>query len=616
MCGIVTIFAYHPAAPEVDPNELRRIRDFMAGRGPDGFGEWFSEDGRVGLAHRRLSIIDLSPAGSQPMRSLDGNLIVTFNGEIYNYKELRQDLEKEGCVFESQSDTEVLLHLYAKKGEALVHHLRGMFAFALWDQRKRSLLLARDPYGIKPLYYADDRRTIKIASQVKALLAGGRVSRTQDPAGVVGFFLFGSVPEPYTFYQHIRAVPAGSTMWVTEEGISSTKRYFSVSRIFQEAMHASPPSNEEVLNEVRRALLDSVRHHFVSDVPVGIFLSSGIDSGSLVALAREAEVSDLWTTTLTFNEFEGLPQDEAPLAEEVAQFFHTKHLTRNLDESEFRGDLFKLFEAMDQPTIDGVNTYFMSKAAKEAGLKVALSGLGGDELFGGYPSFKEIPHCVRMLKVPSKIPLLRNGFADLYHAVFPLLPLNPKLGGILEYGGSYAGAYFLRRGLFMPWELSQILVDQGLIAEGLRQLDPIHYIEDSAELDSLAPFPSVASLESSLYLRNQLLRDADWAGMAHSLEIRTPFVDSTLLKRLAPILISQKKVPGKKLLIESPETRLPKQVRERRKTGFSVPVDHWLETDPQLDTWKRVPFLSHPHCPRSRRWAYVVYNRLSSSGRD
>jgi len=211
MCGINGIFAYHYAANAIDRAELVRTRDHMAARGPDGMGEWIAEDGRVAFGHRRLAIIDLSDAGAQPMVSADGKLIVTFNGEIYNYRELRAGLEASGHVFRSQSDTEVLLHLYAQKGEAMVHDLRGMFAFAVWDAERRRLFLARDPYGIKPLYYADDGWTFRFASQVKALRAGGKIDRDLEPAGQVGFYLFGSVPEPFTTYREIRSLPAGTT---------------------------------------------------------------------------------------------------------------------------------------------------------------------------------------------------------------------------------------------------------------------------------------------------------------------------------------------------------------------------------------------------------------------
>ncbi|HVH78991.1 MAG TPA: asparagine synthetase B, partial [Stellaceae bacterium] len=278
MCGIAGIYGHHPVANPVEPAELLRMRDRMTPRGPDGAGAWYSEDRRVGLANRRLAIIDLSERGAQPMLSADGKLAVTYNGEIYNYRDLRRRLEARGSVFRSDTDTEVLLHLYAWKGEAMLAELRGMFAFALWDSDAGRLLLARDPYGIKPLYYADDGWTFRLASQVKALVAGERISLDPEPAGWAGFFLFGSVPEPFTIYRESRAVPTGSAMWIDRQGPHAPVRYCDLSSIFD----AAPPERGTAADfpeRLRAALLDSVRHHLVADVRIGLFLSAGIDSG-------------------------------------------------------------------------------------------------------------------------------------------------------------------------------------------------------------------------------------------------------------------------------------------------------------------------------------------------
>jgi asparagine synthase (glutamine-hydrolysing) len=602
MCGIVGIYAFHYAANAVDRDELRRIRDHMAARGPDGFGEWYSQDGRVGLGHRRLTIIDLSERGAQPMVSADGKLVVTFNGEIYNYRQLRASLEAKGCRFRTQTDTEVLLHLYAEKGEAMVHDLRGMFAFGLWDAEKGALLLARDPYGIKPLYYADDGWTVRFASQVKALLAGGKVSRDPEPAGWVGYCLFGSVPEPFTTYQEIRALPAGSTVWVNRIGAHQTKQYFSIAETYCRAEATRSPANEQNQElDVRQALVDSVRHHLVADVPVGAFLSSGIDSGALVGLMRDAGQRDIQTVTVAFEEFRGRSEDEAPLAAEIASRYGTRHTTRIVTEQEFRNDLPKILEAMDQPTIDGLNTWFVSKAARELGLKVAISGLGGDELFGGYSSFRDVPLCVRAMAIPGRIP----GLGDLARVLITRgFALNPKAAGLLKYGGSYAGAYFLRRGLFMPWEL-QALIGADTARLGLRRLKPIHHIEGLLRPRPGSSFCRIAALESSLYMRNQLLRDTDWASMAHSLEVRVPLVDSTLLNQFARIT-ARNGSQSKRLLAASPRVPLPPKVIERPKTGFTTPIQSWLQRDNRIQEWRGVPALAASKCAWARRWAFQV----------
>jgi asparagine synthase (glutamine-hydrolysing) len=606
MCGIAGIYAYHYAANQVDRAELLRIRDHMARRGPDSSGEWYSSDERVGLGHRRLTIIDLSDRGAQPMVSADGKLVISFNGEIYNYRQLRASLEARGHTFRSQTDTEVLLHLYAEKGVAMVNELRGMFAFALWDVDKAALLLVRDPYGIKPLYYADDGWTVRFASQVKALLSGGKVSRNPEPAGWVGFCLFGSVPEPFTTFQEIRAVPAGSTIWVDRIGPHEPKQYFSLAEAYSHAEAASAPKgDEDVQLCAQEALLDSVRHHMVADVPVGAFLSSGIDSGALVGLMRDVGQPDIQTVTLAFEEFRGRHEDEAPLAAEIAARYGTRHTTRVITEKEFRADLPKILDSMDQPTIDGLNTWFVSKAARELGLKVAISGLGGDELFGGYPSFRDLPLCVRAMALPARIPFLGEFARRLLMRIGKSSDfINPKAAGLLKYGGHYPGAYLLRRGLLMPWELEAIL-GKDTIQRGLRRLHPIRHIDALLTPRPSSKFSKVAVLESALYMRNQLLRDTDWASMAHSLEVRVPLVDVELLRRLGPAL-SQRKSSSKSLLANSPRLPLPEKIIKRPKTGFVTPINSWLQTDARLQHWRNVPAFAVPKCAWARRWAYEV----------
>ena len=603
MCGVAGVYAYHPNAPQIDREELIKIRDHMASRGPDGKGEWYSSDGRVGLGHRRLSIIDLSDKASQPMVTEDEQFVISFNGEIYNYKSIRKKLEQKGYRFHSNSDTEVLLHLYADKGEAMVHDLRGMYAFTLWDKKKRAMFLVRDPYGIKPLYYADDGYTLRLASQVKAIMASDKISRQEEPAGIVGFYLFGSVPEPYTIYQNIRSVPAGSYLWVDSSGPGEPIQYFSISRIWVEAEQENL-DGVDIFANIRDALLDSIRHHMVSDVPVGAFLSAGVDSGALVGLMTDVMKDmgggrPIQTITLAFNEFRGRHEDESPLAEQVAAQYHTDHTTRVITQEEFEEDLPLIIDAMDQPSIDGINTWFVSKAAKEQGLKVAISGLGGDELFGGYGSFRDIPHWVRLMKIPSKVPFL----GDLVRIIGEQMPevfgIHPKAWGLIKYGGTYSGAWLLKRGLFMPWELKQVL-DQELVEQGLKKLQPLKHIGETLKPLPVNPFGNVSSLESSLYMRNQLLRDADWAGMAHSIEIRLPLVDVCLLKNLAGILSHQKKIKDKQWLGDSPSSPLPLEIIERNKTGFTTPISEWIK-DSHLSS---VLLKGNQHWSRS--WAQTL----------
>ncbi|HEU0037830.1 MAG TPA: asparagine synthase (glutamine-hydrolyzing), partial [Verrucomicrobiae bacterium] len=577
MCGIAAIFAYHGSAPGVEGGELRAIRDCMKSRGPDGEGEWFDSSRRVGLGHRRLAIIDLSPGGAQPMLLPERQLAITFNGEIYNYRELRAALEQKGHVFRSTSDTEVLLRLYAERGEAMVDELRGMYAFAIWDGARQGLFLARDPFGIKPLYYADNGKTFRLASQVKALLAGGQIDTSPEPAGHVGFFLWGHAIEPYTLYRGIRSLPAGTTLWVDQRGAQRPETFCTVTDIFSQAEHRPTPTGYplrldrgegkgEVSNpspishlpspnsSLRAALVDSVRHHLVADVPVGIFLSSGLDSTTLTALASELG-GTLRTVTLGFEEYRGTANDETPLAETVARQYGANHQTVWVKRADFQEHIERLFAAMDRPSTDGVNTYFVSHAAAQTALKVALSGLGGDELFGGYPSFAEIPRADRCLK-PFNAPTLQP-FSRAFRVVSaPVLKhfTSPKYASFLEYGGSYGGAYLLRRGMFLPWELPEFL-DADLVRQGWAELQTLLRLDET--LDGLrSPRAKVSCLEMCWYMRNQLLRDSDWAGMAHSLEIRVPLVDVALLRAVAPMLIGS--TPPTKLdMATSPLSPLP-----------------------------------------------------------
>jgi asparagine synthase (glutamine-hydrolysing) len=601
MCGIAAIFAYDDGAPGVEAGELRAIRDCMKPRGPDGEGEWFDSNRRVGLGHRRLAIIDLSPGGAQPMLLPERQLAVTFNGEIYNYRDLRAALEQKGHVFRTASDTEVLLRLYADRGEAMVDELRGMYAFAIWDGLRKGLFLARDPFGIKPLYHADDGKTFRLASQVKALVAGGEIDTSPEPAGHVGFFLWGHAVEPYTLYRRIRSLPAGSTLWVDQGGARRPKTFCTVTEILSRAERsASCPASGD---SVRAALADSVRHHLVADVPVGIFLSSGLDSTTITALAAELG-GTLRTVTLGFEEYRGTANDEAPLAESVARQYGASHQTVWVNRADFQDHAERLFTAMDCPSTDGVNTYFVSHAAAQTSLKVALSGLGGDELFGGYPSFAEIPRAVRFLK-PFDAATLQP-FARAFRVVsapFLRQVTSPKYASCLEYGGSYSGAYLLRRGMFMPWELPEFL-DADLVREGWLELQPLVRLDET--LDGLrSSRAKVSCLEMCWYMRNQLLRDSDWAGMAHSLEIRVPLVDAVLVRALAPSLIGPAP-PTKRDMASSPRFPLPASVLNRPKTGFSIPVRQWL-----MEPGARSREQGGERGLRS--WAKYVYQRLAGT---
>lgn len=573
MCGLTSIFAYGAGAPPVDCDALHRSMDAMSSRGPDGSGTWVSVDRTIGFGHRRLAIIDLSPSGAQPMTTSDGLLRVVLNGEIYNYQELRRDLQQSGHQFASNSDTEVLLLLYRKYGENMVSQLRGMYAFALWDTSKGSLLLARDPFGIKPLYYADDGATIRIASQVKALLAGGGIDDAPSPAGHVGFLLWGHVPEPYTLYERIRAVPAGSTLTIDRNGRKTSRQFFDLTAECASAGEAGRNNgHRDARDRLHHALRESVERHMIADVPVGVFLSAGLDSTTIAGIASEMSGSPLRTVTLGFSEYAGTDNDETQLANVVARHYATDHQTRWVSKESFRNEREKLFAAMDQPTVDGVNSYFVSQAASAAGLKVALSGLGGDELFGGYTTFRDIPRVAATLAPFRFVPSIGRGFRYV-SSRFLRGQTSAKIASLLEYGGSYEGAYLLRRGLYMPWELPS-LMDGEMARIGWNELQTMSSLRASIHGVGNAHL-RVAALESKWYMRNQLLRDADWASMAHSLEVRVPLVDLDLFREVAP-MFNSRRPPTKVDMAQAVGRGLPVEVLARRKTGFSIPTFEWF----------------------------------------
>lgn len=591
MCGIAAHFSYRGAP--IDAEALLRVRDAMQTRGPDDEGLWISQDQQVGLAHRRLSIIDLSSAGAQPMRR--GHTVISFNGEIYNYQRLKHELIQKGYTFTSDSDTEVILHLYAEEGQALVHRLRGMFAFALWDERRQGLFLARDPYGIKPLYYADDGFCVRVASQVKALLKAGDIDTKPEPAGHAGFFLWGHVPEPYTLYREIRALPAGHTAWIERTGRFRTTRYAGIADVLAQAASSDSIAENRAVH-LRDALLDAVKAHFVADVPVGVFLSSGIDSSVVVALARE-QGEKVNSVTLGFEEYRNTPHDEVPLAETLAQHYSTEHQTIWVTREAFQTSLDRILMAMDQPTVDGVNTFFVSQAATQAGLKVALSGVGGDELFAGYPSFRDVPKLVKTIS-----PALGRLGVSIRKVSAPLIGwvTSPKYAGVFEYGSDFGGAYLLRRALYMPWELPSFL-DRDLVREGLDTLAPRLHL--NVGIQHLGRDQArVTALESSWYMRNQLLRDTDWASMAHSVEVRTPLVDYRLLEALAPLLAGPVGL-SKRKLAQSARPPLPASILSRPKTGFTVPIRDWLSDNQEAYKGHR----------GLRGWAHLVYNAFVRS---
>ncbi|WP_066807275.1 asparagine synthase (glutamine-hydrolyzing) [Sphingomonas asaccharolytica] len=595
MCGIAGYYCYDSAATTPVPGVLAAIRDHMAARGPDGMGFWENNERRVALAHRRLSIIDLDERANQPMHRLGTGLSIVFNGEIYNYRELKAELEARGHLFKTSSDTEVLLALYIEHGDALVDRLRGMFAFALWDAGQQRLLFGRDPYGIKPLYYADIGGCIRFASQVRALCTDPTVPKTPSPAGLVGFHLLGSVPEPFTIYKAIRAVPAGHVMSIDCNGVGKPRRFANIARVIADAR--TETADPEV---IRGALRDSVRAHLVADVEVGAFLSGGVDSGALIGLMRDCGQERIRTVTLQFPEFDGNKRDETARARQVAELYDVDFNVRRVERAEFEADLPAIFAAMDQPSIDGVNSWFVSKAIGEQGLKVAISGLGGDELLAGYSTFRTVPALYRRAGPFARLPGMGPLSSAFIAAVMPrLADRNPKARGVLSLADSWAGSWLLRRALLLPFELDGVL-DSTTAAEGMAELDALALINAELVPDPGSDNGRVAALESGLYMKNQLLRDIDWASMAHSIEVRVPLVDYTLLRAVAPLIPRLRPGQGKAMLANAPSAPLPDAIVNHAKTGFNIPVTAWLQGRGTASPDRR----------DSRAWSRAVIDRF------
>jgi asparagine synthase (glutamine-hydrolysing) len=481
----------------------------------------------------------------------------------------------------------------------MLPRLRGMFALAIWDARERCLFLARDPYGIKPLYYASTPAGFTFASQVKALLASRLVDTAPEPAGVAGFHLWGSVPEPWTLHRGVLQLPAGH--WLKVPEVESGPRpapvqWHDVREHWRGPGESLPTAALQA--RVRTQLLDTVAAHLVADAPVCIFLSGGVDSAALAALACELGVRPLGIT-LAFDEFRGRVDDETAGAAAVARACGMTHVVRRVTRAEFAADLPRLLAAMDQPTIDGVNTWFAAKAAAEHGYKVALSGVGGDELFCGYPSFHQLARAERAAALTRRVPGARTlvGHAARAWGAWRGQPKHALTGELMQ---SLEGLYFLRRGLFLPTELAG-LMPADCVAQGLRRLDGAMLgLAPAAARDTLA---GVSALESTHYLRNQLLRDSDWASMAHGVELRTPLVDVRLLAALAPCGAAFAAGAGKRLQAAAPAPPLPRLVSERPKTGFGLPMAAWLG-----DALPGSPpaAVTSPRSHWSRRWAWQV----------
>lgn len=532
MCGIAGSVAGQTSARE---RWVRQATETMTHRGPDAGG--LARFDACTLGHRRLRILDLSEAADQPMANEDASVWVAFNGEIYNHAELREELRRSGHEFRTGTDTEVLVHLYEESGTRMVQRLRGMFGFAIWDERRRTLMLARDRLGIKPLYYRRDGQELKFASEARSLAGGAGL----DLPAVAGYLRLGWVPGPGTIFEGVRELEPGHLLtW--EAGETTVTRWWS-------------PRPGPATSDLRGVLKDSFSRHLVSDVPVGLFLSAGVDSAALAHLAVQAQ-SDLKALTVCFDS----GPDEAGEAAALAGRLGLSHTEVRIKGGDVLEDLERIVADMDQPTVDGVNNWVISRAARKSGLTVALSGLGGDELFGGYSTFGKVPMLAAAGRAAGMIPpSLRRRAAELAAGRATSHSVRRAAGAIAE--GGWAEAYASMRGVtgadehrrLVPWA-------GGGLGETWSQVKE----------DGLG---AVTGLELHNYLPYQLLRDTDAMSMAHGLEVRVPLLDDEVVS--CALGLQPGGPRGKRVLAEAVDPSLIPLTTLKKRT-FTLPFDAWL----------------------------------------
>ena len=628
MCGICGVVEWRGSGDAT--SIVRQMTPTMRHRGPDDEG--YLSSGSLALGMRRLSIIDLE-GGHQPIFNEDGSVGVVLNGEIYNFRELAKRLEDRGHRFSTRSDSEVVAHAYEEWGPQCLDHLEGMFALAIFDRRPSNkanagrnaggtLFLARDRFGIKPLYYYQDKQRFLFASEVRTLLASGVIPRQLSRSALRSYLLFGSVSEPMTLVEGILSVlpghamkielgleidvPAPKSYWNIVEGQDRKKSEKSYNgnakereskkaievderngrRVEAEARekseHAARNGNrntfdsESPSHRVRDLLEQSVRKHLIADVPVGVFLSSGIDSTSLAALASR-EVSGVHTFTVAFPEKEF---SEAVIARQTAERLGTTHTELMLSDDELLTRLADAVGALDQPSIDGINTYFVSWGAREAGLKVALSGLGGDEVFGGYSTFRRTPQFQRIASIGSRVPgAVRSAMAAALAGAGESSSRGDavrKIAALWNHPEALPHPYFFGRALFTPPQVSELMTGQTIAGGDDLWWDWL--TQGAKRSSSLDPFTAVSCMEAQSYLVSTLLRDTDSMSMAHSLEVRVPFLDHKLVDYVIQLSESSKvrKGSSKALLVSALADLLPEEVITQEKRGFTFPWENWL----------------------------------------
>lgn len=570
MCGISAIISKNQ---EQVTTSLRAMVASQFHRGPDDSGQNILPFGNyfLGLGHRRLSIIDLSPLGHQPMVHPDNGDQIIFNGEIYNFQKIRTQLIRLGETFKSNSDTEVLLHALSRFGTKCLKDLEGMYSFIFLDRRNNKIVVARDPLGIKPLYIATKDEITIFSSEVRSILATNLIPRKISPQGVAGYLAYGAIQEPFSIVQDIRMFPAGCYQEFTADNaqpLSSPIPFWSFPK------SPSPITEQEVIGQIRATLDSAVSDHMVSDVPVGVFLSSGLDSTIIAGLARRHS-KQLRSFTVGFSDDVDL--SELVLASETARLWNLDHTEIVINKQAAQESSLAWLSSLDQPSIDGLNVFLISKAVKDQGIVVALSGLGGDELFGGYPSFYDVPHAMDLLQNISWLPKSLRGGLARFTKLHRGKAISEKYRDMAYGKRAIKDLYLHRRRTMSDLQLDSLGINS--VSTGLSENFQSPAILESLNINEEDPIWSISQLETRFYQNNMLLRDSDTNGMAHSLEIRVPMLDKRMLD-LMYLIPGRVRLPNgkpnKHLLHAAFPDLLRKQLAKQAKRGFSLPIQRWM----------------------------------------
>lgn len=564
MCGINGVVDFDVRTSF--ENEVSKMNDMIEHRGPDGAGVYHDEG--ISLGHRRLSIIDVADRSNQPMFSEDGRYVIVFNGEIYNYEEIRAKLP--GYNFKTSSDTEVILAAFAKWKMNAVRMFNGMFAFAIWDKEEQSIYLYRDRLGIKPLYYVLNGGRLIFSSSVKAILASGLVDRKLNRESFIDYLRFQTVHGAKTLIEGVELLEPGHAVKFNADQFQK-KQYWSLINDYR----STSGSKEEIYEKVRDSLSKSVERRMISDVPLGAFLSGGIDSSIVVALMAQSSSEKINTFSVSFEE-EAF--SESRYAKQIAEKYNTKHHEIILKVNDFKDKIPEALSFMDHPSADGLNTYIVSEATKKAGITVALSGLGGDELFAGYAVFKRIYD----LKSKGWLMSFPPGFRKLGGSIMAGMKRNvagykaKEVLGQQYFDVEYI--YQFNRQVFLDRDLKNLVKGSLPLNSAFDQLNKLIGFGNNGY--NLPPLSRISVAELSTYLHSVLLRDADQMSMAHSLEIRVPFLDHELVEMVLGIPDGHKyPKTQKQLLVNSFKDMLPEEIYNREKMGFVLPYDHWMKNE-------------------------------------